>query len=371
LTTPRDAPEKRSEHTVVPGAFPLSEQELAQVSARYNLGELRAAHRVERGFVNENWGVETTQGRYFLKRRHPDLRQPEVIRAQHALMARLRRAGFPAPAVVPTVSGETFLVLDGECYEVHGYIEGQPYDHDRPAHLEAAAVTLGRYHIHVRGFAPRAMRAQGDLYSPTILRTNLTHLIEAWELERDPALAQVVRQLEDHAADLADGFTHHGALPRLVIHGDYYAGNLLCEGDRIVGVVDYDKARWQPRVVELAEALIYFASPRPGHLRYLVYPGFLQWEPFTRFLHHYARAVVPEPREVYALPDYVRCIWLSVSLQRLREKGQGFHPTEALGALREVVALGDWAQAHAGRMVEVGLAVRSGGASGTEVGIRD
>jgi homoserine kinase type II len=351
-----DVREERLEDSTIPGASALSEDTLRRALACYSLGELKAARRVERGFVNENWVVETARGRYFLKRRHPHLRQPDVVRAQHALIARLRQAGFPAPAVLPTASGETFAVLDGEFYEIHAYIEGQPYDHDRAAHLEEAAMTLGRYHIHAQGFAPRAMRAGGDLYSPTILRANLAHLTKAWRLDRGPKSATAVRQLEAHADDLASGFAGHGALPHLVIHGDYYAGNLLFEGDRIVGVVDYDKAHWQPRVVELAEALIYFASPRPGHLKHLVYPGTLQWEPFTRFLHHYARVVVLEGREVHALPGYIRCMWLSISLQRLWEKEERVHPAEALEALREVLALGDWAQANAQRMTEFGLA---------------
>lgn len=336
----------------------VSESELKRVLGYYNLGQLRTAWRIERGFVNDNWAIETTRGRYFLKRRHPDLRQPDRIRFQYDLMEWLWQAGFPAPAIVPTASGETFLVLDGEFYEIHEYIEGEPYDHDRPAHLEEAAVTLGRYHTHVQGFAPQALHNLDALYSPRILSTTLTALTEAWVLDRDPDLAQIARQLEAHALDLAARFAGHGALPHLIIHGDYYAGNLLFDGDRIVGVVDYDKARWQPRAVELAEALIYFASLRPGPLKHLVYPGFLDWEPFTRFLQNYARAAVPSENEVCALPDYIRCIWLSISLQRLLEKGsrrsaeQRRSRAEAPEALREVLALGDWAEENTQQMIE-------------------
>jgi len=43
---------------------------------------------------------------------------------------------------------------------------------------------------------------------------------------------------------------------------------------------------------------------------------------------------------------------LSISLQRLLEKGP--RPAEAAEALREVLALGDWAAANARRMVEAG-----------------
>jgi homoserine kinase type II len=331
-------------------AHVLTKTELARVLGCYQLAELKAAWRSERGFVNDNWIVETTQGRYFLKHRHPSLCQPDLSCAQHALITWLRQGGFPAPALVPTVEGETLLLLDGQCYEVQVYIEGAPYDHDRPAHLEEAAVTLGHYHTLVAGFAPAALCGLGDLYHPTILSAKLASLTQAWEVHRDPDLAPIVSQLAAQAADLATRFAGHGTLPQLVIHGDYYAGNLLFDGERVVGVLDYDKARWQPRVVELAEALIYFASPRPGHLKHLVYPGVLNWEPFTRFLQAYARHVIPNEHEARALPDFIRCIWLQIALQRLLENRP--RPGWAREALQETLALGNWASANAPQMIE-------------------
>jgi homoserine kinase type II len=334
------------------------EGELEHVLRAFGLGELRAVCRIEQGFVNENWRVQADRGRYFLKRRHPDLSQPFLIRAQHELMRELRRAGFPAPVVVPTLTGESFLVLGGRIYEVHQFIQGQPYDHERPQHLEEAALTLGHYHRCVEGFAPQALCRPGDLYSPALLEGNLGHLIEVWGLERDPGPVQITEGLKVHTAELDARYARHGRVPQLVIHGDYYAGNLLFDGDRMVGVVDYDKARWQPRVVELAEALIYFASPRPGHLRYLVYPGCLRRELFTLFLQGYGRVITLGEEEVRALPDIIGCIWLQVSLQRLAEKGE--RPAQAQEALQEVLTLGDWAIANAEWLVEVARSATGG-----------
>jgi Ser/Thr protein kinase RdoA (MazF antagonist) len=256
-----------------------------------------------------------------------------------------------------TVGGDTLLICEGAFCEIQEYIGGAFYDHSQPEHFREAAVMLGQYHAKVADFAPQALHDLGTLYSPTILRANLTNLAETWQLDRDPELAQIVRRLEAHADNLDTRFADHGALPHLVIHGDYYADNLLFghgrdSAHRIVGVVDYDKARWQPRVVELAETLIYFASPRPGHFKYLVYPGFLEWEPFERFLRHYAGVVQLDESETRALPDYVRCIWLQVALQRLGEKDP--RPPEALEALDEVLALGEWARANTERMTETG-----------------
>jgi homoserine kinase type II len=334
------------------------EQELARVLSAYGLGAPVVARRIERGHVDENWIVETEQGRYFVKRRHPRRRQSsQIIQAQHDLITHLRQSGFPAPNLIPTSSGQSFLVLDGEVYEVGEVIEGDLFDHDRPEHLAAAAQMLGRYHLAVEGFGPQSLAQHGPLYSPRNARAALGRLCEAWQVGVDPGIGPLAEELEAQAEGLAERFSAHGPLPHLVIHGDYYAGNLLFRGDRVAGVVDYDKASWQPRVAELAEALIYFSSPRPGYLRHLVYPGVLEWEPFGRFLQGYAQAITLGDAEVEALPDYIACIWFSISLRRLVENHPDCSP-EAKAALREVLQLGTWARAHASEMVGVARKVR-------------
>ncbi len=329
------------------------EQELARVLSAYGLGAPVSIRRVESGHVDQNWIAETEQEGYFVKRRHPRRRQPDqIIQAQHDLISHLRRTGFPAPDLHRTSAGQGFLVMDGEVYEVAEAIEGGPYDHDRPEHLVAAARMLGRYHLAVEGFSSPALAQQGALYSPRNARAALARLLEAWQSPVDADLGHLAQELGALAEGLTERFGAHGALPHLVIHGDYYAGNLIFRGDRIAGVVDYDKASWQPRVAELAEALIYFSSPRPGCLRHLVYPGVLEWGPFDLFLQGYMQVIALDDAETEALPDYISCIWFLFSLHRLVESHPS-RPPEAKAALCEVLELGNWARSQAGKMVSV------------------
>jgi homoserine kinase type II len=331
------------------------EDTLEHVLSHYRLGRLTRAHRVEQGFVNENWDITTTRGRFFVKRHPLRQRQAEFIRAQHELIEHLRCRGFPAPTLVRSLDGETLLVLYDQCYEIQEYIAGEPFDHERPAHLEQAALTLATYHSCVEGFAPSMLCGLGDLYTPRTVRETLGCLADAWQVDLEPPLAHLIRQLGVCADGLATNFAQHGALSRLVIHGDYYADNLIFRGDSVVGVVDYDKARWEPRVAELAEALIYFSSTRPGHMRYIVYPGFLEWAPFHRFLDAYNDTRTLQNEDAQALPDYVGTIWLYWSARRLLEGGP--RPDYALEALQEVVTLVDWARDHAKTMREIALLV--------------
>jgi aminoglycoside phosphotransferase (APT) family kinase protein len=64
----------------------------------------------------------------------------------------------------------------------------------------------------------------------------------------DDALAAIAERFPDHTGlpDIRRGFAENAAAlalcrtPRTVVHGDYWFGNLLLDGDRLVGVVDWE-----------------------------------------------------------------------------------------------------------------------------------
>ena len=325
--------------------------ELTEVVQAFALGRFQALRRAGTGFASQSWVVETERGRFLLKRRGWGLDQPDVVLAQHELMAHLVQAGFPAPELIPSTKGATLLVHDGLCYEAQVYIDGVPYDPQRPQHMAQAAETLARYHTLVEGVAPAALCASGDRYSPANARVNLARLTRVWHMEGDRALGPGVDRLTALLQDLEARFGTHRPLPRLVIHGDYYAGNLLFDADRVAGVVDFDHASWQPRVVELAEALIYFATPDPGPLQYVVYRGALDWDPLAHFLRHYIELIIPDEAEIEALPGVLQCIWMQRCLQRLLERFPR-RPAHAAEMLEEVEWLGVWAAGHATELSE-------------------
>ncbi len=360
-----------------------AETEIKQVLRHYKIGRLQNAQHLAQGYVNENWIIDTTAGRFFLKHRYPGLQNPRLIRAQHALIKHLRQSGFPAPEILATKSGDTFIVLDGRFYEIQTYIKGGPYQLNCPKHLQAAAAMLGRYHLSVDGFSNQALNEQGKLYCPQVLDANLTNLNKEWKICYDPKVKKIFRYLQSNALELGERFARHPPLPEIVIHGDYHAGNLIFQKDCIVGVVDYDKSSWQPRVAELAEALIYFSSSSERSFKHLVYSGLLSWDKFSNFLLSYASAFdmnaggspgqghfIPHEAgkiangtgadkflgvsELTALPDYIRCIWISTSLRALSERGPCF--PEFSETINEVLTLGNWAAENTQRIIETAFA---------------
>lgn len=335
----------------------MTRDEIARILAFYDLGECQDCRRVVHGYVNDNWIVWTATGQYFLKRRRPDLSKPDLVAAQHALVQHLHSAHFPAPTIVPTRRGETFLEFQNGICEIHRYIPGDLCNPSRPAHFATAARTLGQYHNAVQGFDHQVFHRPHEHYGPASLTQIIDRLMRSWRNRTSSELDRMVRELREHARDLQNRFSEFGELPELVIHGDYYAENLIFQEDEVVGVVDYDLAHWCMRGMEVAEAMIYFATERPGRLKHIVYPGVLDLDAVYRFLTAYTETAFLSDSEIYALPHLIRATWLCASLDPPLEPLLRLE--EAPQALPEVLTLAGWAQAHASDIVEIGLAARA------------
>jgi homoserine kinase type II len=334
----------------------LCEQELVAVLSGYDLGVLKDLAHIEQGYVNEKWLLETGKGLYLLKRRHPSLRKPSLVQAQHSLVQYLRSADFPAPALVATRNGHTFLVRGGELYEVQEYVPGAPYCVGRVGQLLAAGHTLGLYHKAVAGFDHRILHWPMERYGPLAFAQIVIKLQESWGRRVGSELASLFAELRRHAQDLQSLFADFGQLPELVIHGDYHGANLVFQGNQIAAVVDYDLAHWCSRAMEVAEAVIAFCTSPGLGLKHIVYQGVLDLELVMGFLAAYQREAPLSETEIQAFPEMIRTIWLCAALDPPLEPHLSLEA--APGALPEILALADWAAEAREELVEICLAAR-------------
>jgi homoserine kinase type II len=329
-------------------------KELFDVLAAYNIGGCPQIQEINRGYVNAVWHVTTVTGQYVLRRRHPDLSHPDLVAAQHALIEHLRCGGFPTPEIVRTRDAQPFLRRGEKVYELQAYIQGVAGDRTHPIHMAASACTLGRYHRLVNGFDRLAFHRSWARYSPATLTSILSFFQRDGDYPTDRA-KQIIAQLEMHAQELSDTLAQFDALPELVIHGDFYTGNIIFQGDKVAGVFDYDQAHWTARAEEVAEATIFFAQEQRRRFKHIVYAGILDLEAVQRFLEAYVSVICLTNEEIEALPLLIRTIWLRAALHpplkpRLRLDVD-------LDALQEVAALADWGARHAQEIMEIGMQV--------------
>jgi homoserine kinase type II len=328
----------------------LTTNDITRVLAKYDLGTLAGVVQTLRGYVNETAVVQTCCGRFVVRRNHRRLREADH-HYRHQLINWLVEHNFPTPAIVSARDGSTLVGLDGRYYEIQVYIAGSDHDPSRLQQLLSIGGTLARYHSIVRDFTPRPALVEPRYCAITILR-----LIERL-LERDPLgeLSESLAWYDRRAATLRRKLPGQllDSLPHLVIHGDIHSDNLLFNGDDVSALLDYDQVSWNPRLDDLADALVSFAtaSSVPGWTPWGVFQGPLDEERALRLISGYAAVAPLTPLELTHLPTIIELIWLQGELGRVISTPEGapdYHQ-EVLGQGR---SLSDWITERSARLVE-------------------
>ena len=144
--------------------------------------------------------------------------------------------GVAVSRPLPTREGATGAAFEDHALTVRRYVEGRSLDRDRSEEVAAAAGVLARSHAALRAF--ERPRPDHSLWHPA-----------RWPGDDDPESLRDP-ELERFEAAVA---TDRG-LAETVIHGDYWADNVVWSGGRVAAVIDWFEARHDKAVRELARA---------------------------------------------------------------------------------------------------------------------
>jgi Ser/Thr protein kinase RdoA (MazF antagonist) len=222
---------------------------------------------------------------------------PAALHIEHAVLQALAAADFAAPRLRATTDGRTSLGLDGSCFAVFEPIRGYRHPHelimasrDRRALEVIAGLLLARLHAVVQEVEVPPSESLG------FVRRGGPRVREVeWYAER-LAVGSAPRRIRAWATaalwQLRETFDAEG-LPLTVVHGDYAPYNLMIRRGRVPVVVDFELARLDWRMVDLATSLSWFAQRRR---RFDVAAA-------RRILNAYAEASDALDEELARIPD--------------------------------------------------------------------
>ncbi|HEY7020001.1 MAG TPA: phosphotransferase [Ktedonobacterales bacterium] len=262
--------------------------------------------------------VEIGDTRYALRRQTPNLTLADA-RFRHAFMAHLTVAGLPVPSLLPAADGHTWALVDDGVYELQTYLDGHPYLSSgvaSSARLEAAAVMLGQLHQASADFSWEPHVWPEERSAASIASSYVNLIADAAEndaLSSDirHGLARVAEgcaaRVEQTSASLQMADT-----PQLHIHGDYQPHHLAFAEPDVSAIYDFDAARYDLRLIELAYSLLYFTGlrwdERDGLTPPLVDDG-LDILAAHRYLRAYGSEAPPAPGEAAQLADALALVF--------------------------------------------------------------
>jgi len=285
----------------------LDKDELDRCLDYYDLGQVQDVQPFVGGSRRSPKVVITTsKGKFLFKRRAKGKDDLAKVAFTHQIQLELDRQGFPLPHLVGTRDeNNSMLVIPPRIYEMFEFIEAGGYDGSSEATFQAGR-TLGIYHKLLAEFKSDYRPPRGSYHDAETIQQAIRTTVSSLPLKgRPPAevVTSTVAALAETYAKCAKCVIALGLddWPRQIVHGDWHPGNMLFREHYVAAVIDYDSARVQQRVIDLANGALQFSiiggSDDPGN-----WPAKVDLERFRQFMRGYDSVNVVATREIEAVP---------------------------------------------------------------------
>jgi Ser/Thr protein kinase RdoA (MazF antagonist) len=332
----------------------FSAEELAIVLSHFDIGTIDSIAEFARGSRKApKLLIISDHGKFLLKRRARGKDDPFKVAFCHAIQLHLAAQQFPLPHLIGTKrDNNSMLQWRGSVYELFEYIPGQGYPQTLEGTFDSGRV-LGLYHKLLESFTSEWQPSSGSYHlAPAVemgLRAIPATVPGASDGENVASIDYLLRSYK-HAADTVEslGLDHW---PRQIVHADWHPGNMLFRDNRVVAVIDYDSARLQPRVLDIANGALQF-SIIGGDEDVAKWPDYVDESRFKRFLRGYDEVMLLSQAEIRAVPWLMVEALIAEAVFPIAATGS-FGKMEGQAFLQMVQKKVAWMQRSAPRLVEL------------------
>ena len=212
----------------------LGAEDLAQLIAEFDVGELTSAKGIAEGVSNSNWLIETTgkdgAGARFILTMYEFRIEVEDLPFFLSLLDHLAAKHCPVPRTIHDRSGALYRMVGDKAVALIEFLPGVSVSHPTPAQARSVGRALAQLHLASADFGQSRENAMGLSES-----RRLADSCGAEGMAQiDPALAALV---ERELPLLEQAWPRD--LPRSVIHADLLPDNVLMLGDQVTGLIDF------------------------------------------------------------------------------------------------------------------------------------
>jgi homoserine kinase type II len=215
----------------------VTPQELEVWVRQYDVGALLEMRGISAGIENTNYFVTTSDARYVLTLF--EKLTADELPFYLGLMAHLADRGIPSARPVPDRSGRLLGELNAKPAALVSFLPGRDIEVPTPGHCSAVGTMLARIHIHGAGYAASMENPRGLQWWREVMPDVLPFMSPGdAALLRSEVAFQSLQRFPD--------------APRGAVHADLFRDNVLFEGGRISGVIDFYFACTDAFIYDLA-----------------------------------------------------------------------------------------------------------------------
>jgi Ser/Thr protein kinase RdoA (MazF antagonist) len=333
-------------------------EELVIVMSHFDIGLIQSIKEYARGSRRApKLLITSDKGEYLLKRRARGKDDPFKVAFSHALQLYLASKQFPLPHLIGTRNdNNSMLQHNNAVYELFEYIRGNSYDNSLEATFDAGK-TLGLYHKLLRDYAPEFEPPEGSYHGSKAIDTSIEQIpltFDKLDLPNtsDDQVNATTSNLKRAYLEAAEKVRAAGLeqWPMQITHCDWHPGNMLFRNRKVVAVIDYDAARLQQRIIDLANGALQFSilggSEDPAH-----WPDYLDESRYKRFIRGYDEVDVVSVAELQVIPWLIIEAMVLESVLPVAATGS-FGRIEGFSFLQMIERKVRWVQKNARQLIQ-------------------
>jgi len=212
----------------------LSAEEMAELIACYDVGELVSAKGIAEGVSNSNWLIETTgkggSGTRFILTMYEFRIELNDLPFFLGLLDHLAARGCPVPRTIHDREGAAFRRIGDKAVALIEFLPGVSIDRPEPAQARAVGAALAGIHLAAGDFGQTRWNELG---------------LASWQAMADDCGEDGLASIDPSLPDLVHGELRYfvgewpGGLPHGVIHADLFPDNVLMLGEKVSGLIDF------------------------------------------------------------------------------------------------------------------------------------
>lgn len=202
----------------------VTPEQLSAWLRNYSIGVPTALEGILSGIENTNYFVTTTHGRFVLTLFEKLTRNELPFYLN--LMAHLSNHGLPCPKPIANLQNELLGELNGKPAAIVTFMEGHPVPDPTPAHCALVGEVLAEMHLAGRTYPGHLDNLRGAAWWSACAP-------EIYPFLKPEDAALLKSEIRFQAGQIREG------LPRGVVHADLFRDNVLYDGDRIGGLIDF------------------------------------------------------------------------------------------------------------------------------------
>jgi homoserine kinase type II len=271
----------------------VTEADLIAWLPRFSVGSFVALTPISEGIENTNYFLTTSEREFVLTlyERIPTEDLPFYLN----FSAHLAASGVAVPSPIADRSGALFSILNGKPASITEKVPGRPQMQPRPDHCEAVGAELAKLHLASQTFRGRMTNKRGPGW-----------MLSAYRKVRSVVSAEQAALIDSELKHQRE--RREQRLPSGAIHADLFCDNVLFDGDRLSGIIDFGFAATDAFAYDLAITVNDWCIDTDGRLNA---------EKTGAMLNAYARHRVVSEAEQNVWPSLLRLGALRFWLSRL------------------------------------------------------